>query len=598
MRLLFFLAGFSLLLVLFFFNPFNSVLRGEYHEDPGAEELGTGAGGPPPENLPDGTPLTDVPYSPPPPDGCMGVCTYGNLNGQAVWKDTGNPDCQNWCGAIQPGGDGDGGNKSPVGSHDGFEGLGFTGNSECQANGWATDPDDRGRDIKVRIYADGFFVTEATANIKRDDLGGQCNGGTCSFDVNLAGLISQGTQHSVRVKAVDFNNSAEYDLSSTPKNLTCFNAKVQGYKVMMPGNDPREPAASQTVSLTGETTNYCPGTSGASNPYCIYTAANTSHVVSTTVPANSTTGYTLCYNTTNCHSNTPTTGNAASVNITPSGGYADLWWHFTSPGPWYQTKDADVWAKGGDIRSLIPAGCTNPSCTPEFSLPGPGGSPGVPIASGTISFGSGTASAKGWTAISGYAGRSYSYSYFSNLAPSNVFTDTNSIISDSQISGGTLVSGYQSGGYIWRYRNGNLKINGTANLGDRKVILFVNGDLTVNGRITVTDGEGFFMIIVKGNILVDPSVSQPNQPALEGLFFSEGTFSTGTKNPQKDEQLYIRGSVAAMGGVNLQRDLDPGRTNEDNNTKPAELVEYAPDFIFTYPRDLSRQGLTWQEVAP
>jgi len=33
-----------------------------------------------------------------------------------------------------------------------------------------------------------------------------------------------------------------------------------------------------------------------------------------------------------CHNNVPTSGNTATVNV-PAGGFADLWWHFTSSAP-------------------------------------------------------------------------------------------------------------------------------------------------------------------------------------------------------------------------------------------------------------------------
>lgn len=263
-------------------------------------------------------------------------------------------------------------------------------------------------------------------------------------------------------------------------------------------------------------------------------------------------------------------------------------------GPWWQTKDGDLWSQG-DINSVISQKCVDSAqCVEELSLKGTGGYPGVLVyGGGSASFGKGKSSSKEWVANSGFAGRRYDYSWFTSLAPSEVFTDSRSIIAGSTIDGGDLVSGYESKGYIWRYRNGDLTINGTANLNDRKVILVVNGKLTLKGRITVDDGRGFFMAIGKGDISVDAGVSHPNQPALEGLFVTDGTFSSGTKSPQKDDQLYLRGSVAAWGGVALQRDL-----GSDNDTKPGEFIEYAPDLLFTFPRDLARQGMNWREVAP
>ncbi|MDO8503544.1 MAG: hypothetical protein Q7S60_02535, partial [bacterium] len=266
-------------------------------------------------------------------------------------------------------------------------------------------------------------------------------------------------------------------------------------------------------------------------------------------------------------------------------------------GGWFQVQDSDV-TSPGDLISKIPLTCTG-SCVPQFGLSGGGGYPGVPAYGGSnADFGGGSVSLKEWLANTKYSGRRYDYAWFARLAPTGVFTNEESVITDSQISGGDLVSGFQSGGYFWRYKNGDLTINSTANLGDRKVILFVNGNLTIQGKINLDDGKGFFAAIAAGNINIDPGVSQPNNPALEGMFMANGTISTGTKSPNPDDRLYIRGALVGWGGINLQRDLDPNKTSGANNLNAAEYVEYAPDLILTFPRELLREGIVWKEVAP
>jgi len=277
-------------------------------------------------------------------------------------------------------------------------------------------------------------------------------------------------------------------------------------------------------------------------------------------------------------------------------------WAFTpliSVGAWFQVQDTDL-ANPGDLISRIPAQCSSsPSCTAQFNLSGSGGFPGVPAyGGGTADFGSGSVSGEGWLANSGYSGRRYDYDWFARLAPAEVFTDPASVITDSQISGGDLKSGYNSRGYIWHYRDGDLTINSTANLGNTKVILLVTGNLILNGRITLDDGKGFFATFTKGSINIDSGVSHPNNPALEGLFLADGSISTGSKNPTPDDRLYIRGALVGWSGINLQRDLDPNLSTGANNEEAAEFIEYAPDLIFTFPRDLLREGLVWREVAP
>ncbi len=93
----------------------------------------------------------------------------------------------------------------------------------------------------------------------------------------------------------------------------------------------------------------------------------------------------------------------------------------------------------------------------------------------------------------------------------------------------------------------------------------------------------------KGNIYVDAAVSHPSAVEIEGIFLSEGQFRTGAG----DNQLHIRGMVAAYDGLVLERDLEG-----DNADEPAEVFEFAPDFILNFPRDLTFKRLRWKEVAP
>ena len=280
----------------------------------------------------------------------------------------------------------------------------------------------------------------------------------------------------------------------------------------------------------------------------------------------------------------------------------------TPAGPWWQVQDADV-TTNGDLVSLIPSSCTLPACDPVFGLKGPGGYPGVPSYGSSADYdfaaetgNKGSASEDppfGWLAqTDSVFTRVYDYEFFEKMISSS--TQINELQSNT-INSGDLTSGVKSGGYYWYHFDGStygdLTINSNINLtGDSKVILLVDGaDLYINGRINLVDGQGFFMAIVgktdsgtKGNIFVDPSVAHNTQVELEGLFLAEGQFRTGAGN----EQLHIRGSVAAYDGLVLERDLD------DNSQTPAELIEYAPDLIFTFPRELMVRRYRWKEVAP
>lgn len=109
--------------------------------------------------------------------------------------------------------------------------------------------------------------------------------------------------------------------------------RIQGYKVMMPGNQAIAPASGQTVQIDAD-----PASSTTVNPYGTgysagavwdnITAGN--RLISVSVPDGYTVGYTLCYDVTTCHTTIPTMQNWVWVNV-DAGHYADLWWHYYPP---------------------------------------------------------------------------------------------------------------------------------------------------------------------------------------------------------------------------------------------------------------------------
>lgn len=278
---------------------------------------------------------------------------------------------------------------------------------------------------------------------------------------------------------------------------------------------------------------------------------------------------------------------------------------FTTPelvyDPWWHVVDGDV-ITNGNIISMIPSSCALPGCNPLFGLEGLGGFPGVPIYGGSSAeFGEGEVSSTGWSAnTESLFGKIYDYDFFSRLVRSDV---TLTEIDSPSVNGGFFTSGgAPSRGFVWYHFDGNvlgdLTINSSVNMpGDRKVVVLVeDADLYINDRINVVDGTGFMMFIVgkadsgtKGNIYVHEDVSHPVEKEIEGVFLAEGQFRTG----EGDNQLHIRGMVAAYGGIVLERDLEG-----DNADEPAEVFEFAPDFILNFPRDLTFKRLRWKEVAP
>lgn len=243
----------------------------------------------------------------------------------------------------------------------------------------------------------------------------------------------------------------------------------------------------------------------------------------------------------------------------------------TASVPWWQVIDGDVMTNG-DLVSQVPSG-------QMFELPPPGESrfPGIPAYDGDSNLTKANVSNLGWIADSPHVtvnNKIYNYDYFLNLVPADVVWRTwpPSLIAPST-------------GYEWYKADTDLTINAT-NLGGRKVVLFVDGNLTVNGNITKTAGSGFFMAIVDGNITLSPDVTE-----LQGLYSTDLRFSTGGgANP-----LHVLGSISAptlLGGA-----ISFGR-NLLNNSIPAEVFEYDPSAIFLYPPELSVRGMKWKEITP
>ena len=183
------------------------------------------------------------------------------------------------------------------------------------------------------------------------------------------------------------------------------------------------------------------------------------------------------------------------------------------------------------------------------------------------------------------------YERYSGLVPSGVVD-----LLPGNVAAGAILGVPDFQGYKWvRVSGGNANLNEDLNLGSSKVVLLVEGDFNVRGKITLNDGSGFFMVITGGDINVYSNVTASGSPALEGIFAAEGRFVTGRDSSSDDSQFWLRGVVSAA-NVTLSRDLDRALDTEENNHKPAELFEYAPDIVLRYPRQLSTERVLWREV--
>jgi hypothetical protein len=132
-----------------------------------------------------------------------------------------------------------------------------------------------------------------------------------------------------------------------------------------------------------------------------------------------------------------------------------------------------------------------------------------------------------------------------------------------------------------------------------QMVVFVNGDVTINSPIIITPG-GFFALIANGNITVSSTVGGAVAsaiPTLEGIYIASNagrtaTFSTDASSTVGTERLIIKGSVIAD-NFTLTRDL-----GSSNDTTPAEQFIFNPQLLFTMPDVMKEIPYVWQEVAP
>jgi len=248
-----------------------------------------------------------------------------------------------------------------------------------------------------------------------------------------------------------------------------------------------------------------------------------------------------------------------------------------APGPWWQTKDGDVHAKG-DIASHIPAIAAVDN--KYLSLTGDGGSPGVVSYGSTLSLGSGSVSKSDffWQAKTD-KGSKVNFDYLKNrlkVNTNNTFNPTQSLPN-------------QDGTYYYPGNGGEVSLlsslNSDWNIGNHKIVLFVdNADVVIDHNITVNQG-GFFALIVKGKLTFTGGVQNA-----QGFHLSNGDMTIQASS----NKFQGEGSFISWGDIIFKRD----RQDIDYNKTPAEFFVFRPDLLVNAPKDFLFHPFVFQEVAP
>lgn len=271
---------------------------------------------------------------------------------------------------------------------------------------------------------------------------------------------------------------------------------------------------------------------------------------------------------------------------------------FVPPGPWVQSGGGDVYA-GGRIQSLIPLDLP-PTVPGVFTRNGTSLSPGV------VTYGS---------AINSYdfsvnqgntdVGRGrYIVSGKNWLSNDNITPTASDVINlyDSfwRTLGAPTAQSWSDGSapncpvYPCSIHAESSKItSGIWNItGNQKIILTVNGSLTISDAIKIAPG-GFLAVIAKEGIEVSPGVgnllASDETPNIEGIFITGGAFNTGTGS----RKLVGRGMFIAN-SFTLGRNLG----DSANIDYPAELFLFNPDLLVSMPAEMRESPLVWQEINP
>lgn len=163
------------------------------------------------------------------------------------------------------------------------------------------------------------------------------------------------------------------------------------------------------------------------------------------------------------------------------------------------------------------------------------------------------------------------------------------------------------GGKNAYYHNGNLTVDTpwAVNAGE-KIVVFVNGNLTINKNITMSNSNAFVGFIASGNIVITANVGTATKPfanqktgQVQGMYFADGTLTVDTAGAAGTDMKFVgEGTFAGRSGISLLRDFKNGGNGSENNAGPATLFIYRPDLLRNAPDQMKAPSYVWKEVNP
>ncbi len=285
--------------------------------------------------------------------------------------------------------------------------------------------------------------------------------------------------------------------------------------------------------------------------------------------------------------------------------------------PWFQVQGGAVMAhqpSGTAIKNPIPTICTEEEGCKPYMITRSGGAntSGYVLTGGgdvDLRFESGVQSdivdedGENRLAVITNRAAQERYEYFTRLYkfPANPQDDFHDSALNAQKPLGTPANS----GVPAFYHGGDLVINESWQVNDgESIVIFVNGNLEIRNTIRVAQG-GFLSFIVKGNIIIDPSVGNDdiadNTPNVEGMFVANGSIRLpGVGVAQGGDKRFVgAGTFVGWSGIVMERDYDDGVDRRLlNNTNPTELFIYRPDLVLRTPAQMRAPRYQWREVAP
>jgi len=257
-------------------------------------------------------------------------------------------------------------------------------------------------------------------------------------------------------------------------------------------------------------------------------------------------------------------------------------------GGWWQAVGGSVYAKNG-IKSVIPvtvvpeadqllikADANGRSGILSYGLPWTGQefgyNPDVEVSNDL------------WRIESIYEGNRYDYNFYKTRMD---------IFSSTDWDGGNVVYDSVSGYQIFKHI-GDVLLNYGGPTGTEKVILLIDGDVTINSNV-ITPVNTFLAVIASGSIAFESSVTDA-----QGWFVAENinvpcvdTTPADGECDKTDVQFRGEGSFVGWSGIGLRRDMWTA-----NDLNPSELFTYRPDFLLNAPAPMKKYTKRFNPFIP